>query len=143
MTELLDPISFVRGPAWKNRFMLAPLTNLQSHPDGQLSDEEFRWLTKRAAGGFGLVMTCAAHVQRVGNGFPGQLGIFSDDHLPGLTRLAAEIKRLGSVSSAQLHHAGLRSPEALIGEKPVGPSADAETGARALSTAEVEQLAED
>src|SRR6185312_10497801 len=30
-----------------------------------------------------------------------------------------------------------------IGEKPVGPSEDAETGARALSTAEVEQLAED
>jgi 2,4-dienoyl-CoA reductase-like NADH-dependent reductase (Old Yellow Enzyme family) len=108
-----------------------------------MSDEEFRWLTKRAEGGFGLVMTCAAHVQRIGNGFPGQLGIFSDDHLPGLTRLAAEIKRLGSVSSAQLHHAGIRSPEALIGEKPVGPSEDAETGARALSTAEVEQLAED
>lgn len=143
MTDLLDPISFVRGPAWKNRFMLAPLTNLQSHADGRLSDEEFRWLTFRAKGGFGLVMTCAAHVQRVGNGFPGQLGNFGDEHLAGLTRLAAEIKQLGSVSSVQLHHAGIRSPEALIGEKPVGPSEDAETGARALSTAEVEQLAED
>ena len=41
-----------------------PLTNLQSHPDGRLSDEEFHWLTFRAKGGFGLVMTCAAHVQR-------------------------------------------------------------------------------
>ena len=143
MTDLNSPMTLVRGPAWKNRFMLAPLTNLQSHPDGRLSDEEFRWLTKRAEGGFGLVMTCAAHVQRIGNGFPGQLGVFSDDHLPGLTRLAAEIKRLGSVSSVQLHHAGIRSPEALIGEKPVGPSEDAETGARALSTAEVDQLAED
>jgi 2,4-dienoyl-CoA reductase-like NADH-dependent reductase (Old Yellow Enzyme family) len=143
MTDLLDPISFVRGPAWKNRFMLAPLTNLQSHADGRLSDEEFRWLTFRAKGGFGLVMTCAAHVQRVGNGFPGQLGVFSDDHLAGLTRLAAEIKAQGAVSSVQLHHAGIRSPEALIGEKPVGPSEDAETGARALSTAAVEQLAED
>jgi 2,4-dienoyl-CoA reductase-like NADH-dependent reductase (Old Yellow Enzyme family) len=143
MTDLLDPISFVRGPAWKNRFMLAPLTNLQSHLDGRLSDEEFRWLTFRAKGGFGLVMTCAAHVQRIGNGFPGQLGNFSDDHLPGLTRLAAEIKRLGAVSSVQLHHAGIRSPKALIGEQPVGPSEDAETGARALSTAEVEQLGED
>src|SRR5215469_12987914 len=143
MTELLDPITFKRGPAWRNRFMLAPLTNSQSHADGRLSDEEFRWLTFRAKGGFGLVMTCAAHVQRVGNGFPGQLGDFGDEHLPGLTRLAAEIKRLGAVSSVQLHHAGIRSPEALIGEKPVGPSDDAETGARALSTAEVEQLTED
>jgi 2,4-dienoyl-CoA reductase-like NADH-dependent reductase (Old Yellow Enzyme family) len=143
MTDLLSPMTLVRGLAWKNRFMLAPLTNLQSHLDGRLSDEEFRWLTFRAKGGFGLVMTCAAHVQRIGNGFPGQLGNFSDDHLPGLTRLAAAIKAQGAVSSVQLHHAGIRSPEALIGEKPVGPSEDAETGARALSTGEVEQLAED
>ena len=143
MTDLNDPISFVRGPAWKNRFMLAPLTNCQSHPDGRLSDEEFHWLTLRATGGFGLVMTCAAHVQRVGQGFPGQLGVFSDDHLPGLTRLAAKIRAEGSASSVQLHHAGIRSPEALIGERPHGPSEDAETGARALTTAEVEQLIED
>jgi 2,4-dienoyl-CoA reductase-like NADH-dependent reductase (Old Yellow Enzyme family) len=143
MTDLSEPMTLKRGPAWRNRFMLAPLTNCQSHPDGRLSDEEFHWLTMRAKGGFGLVMTCAAHVQRIGNGFPGQLGVFSDDHLPGLTRLAAAIKAEGAVSSVQLHHAGIRSPEALIGEKPVGPSVDAETGARALSTGEVEQLTED
>jgi len=123
--------------------MLAPLTNGQSHADGRLSDDEFRWLTWRAAGGFGLVMTCAAHVQRVGQGFAGQLGFFSDDQLPGLTRLAAEIKALGAVSSAQLHHAGIRSPAALTGEAPRGPSDDAETGARALTEREVEELIED
>jgi 2,4-dienoyl-CoA reductase-like NADH-dependent reductase (Old Yellow Enzyme family) len=143
MTDLLSPMTLTRGPTWKNRLMLAPLTNCQSHADGTLSDEEFHWLTMRAKGGFGLVMTCAAHVQRIGQGFPGQLGVFSDDHLPGLTRLAAEIKAQGSVSSVQLHHAGLRSPEALIGERPVGPSEDKETNTRALSTAEVEQLTED
>ena len=143
MTDLLSPMTLTRGPAWKNRLMLAPLTNTQSHPDGRLSDEEFHWLTLRAAGGFGLVMTCAAHVQRIGQGFPGQLGVFSDDHLPGLTRLATEIKARGAVSSVQLHHAGLRSPEALIGERPVGPSEDAETNTRALSTGEVEALTDD
>ncbi|MGH6955570.1 MAG: NADH:flavin oxidoreductase, partial [Caulobacteraceae bacterium] len=83
MTDLTQPMTLTRGPTWRNRFMLAPLTNCQSHPDGRLSDEEFRWLTLRGEGGFGLVMTCAAHVQRVGQGFPGQLGVFSDDHLPG------------------------------------------------------------
>ncbi|HEY3887778.1 MAG TPA: NADH:flavin oxidoreductase, partial [Caulobacteraceae bacterium] len=143
MTDLSQPLSLTRGPAWKNRFMLAPLTNLQSHVDGTLSDDEFNWLTYRATGGFGLVMTCAAHVQRVGQGFPGQLGVFSDDHLPGLTRLAAKIKSEGAVSSVQLHHAGIRSPAALIGEQPRGPSEDAETGARALTLGEVEDLIED
>jgi len=143
MSRLFEPLSFVRGPAMKNRFMLAPLTNLQSHEDGRLSDEEFRWLTMRAEGGFGLTMTCAAHVQAQGQGFPGQLGIFSDVHLPGLTRLASTIRAQGSVAIAQLHHAGIRSPKDLIGTIPVGPSDDKETGARGLTAAEVEQLTED
>ena len=73
MPSLNDKLTFTRGPAMKNRFMLAPLTNLQSHPDGVLSDDEYKWLTMRAEGGFGLTMTCAASVQFAGLGFPGQL----------------------------------------------------------------------
>ena len=143
MNELFEPLSFSRGPAMKNRFMLAPLTNSQSHPDGVLSDVEARWLTMRAEGGFGLTMTCAAHVQAVGQGFPGQLGVFGDEHLPGLTGLAREIRTNGSLSSVQLHHAGMRSPRELIGEDPVCPSVNEEFGARALSTDEVAGLIED
>ncbi|WP_309088389.1 NADH:flavin oxidoreductase [Phenylobacterium sp.] len=140
--SLFDPLPLKHGKPLKNRFMLAPLTNCQSHPDGRLSDEEFHWLTMRAEGGFGLTMTCAAHVQRQGQGFPGQLGVFGDEHLEGLTRLAAAINATGSRSSVQLHHAGNRSPKDLVGQ-PVSASDDPETGARGLTTAEVEQLVED
>ena len=101
----------------KNRFMLAPLTNSQSHEDGIMSEEEFHWLTMRSKGGFGLTMTCAAHVQAIGKGFPGQLGVFSDDHLEGLIRLAKEIKSNNSLAIVQLHHAGMRSPKELIREE--------------------------
>jgi len=141
MTSLFSPLTLAHGPAWKNRFMLAPLTNTQSHPDGVLSDVEYNWLTLRAKGGFGLTMTCAAHVQAVGQGFPGQLGAFDDKHLEGLVRLAAGIKAHGSVSSLQIHHAGNRSPKELVGT-PVCPSDDTKTGARALTLAEVEALRE-
>ena len=143
MNSLFDPLTFIRGPSMKNRFMLAPLTNLQSHDDGVLSDEEFNWLTMRAKGGFGLTMTCAAHVQATGQGFPGQLGIFGNEHLKGLTRLAAAIKAQDSVAICQLHHAGMRSPAELIGATPVCPSDNEETGARALSHAEVIALRDD
>jgi len=142
LADLFSPLTLAHGPALKNRFMLAPLTNLQSHPDGTLSDDEFKWLTLRAKGGFGLTMTCAAHVQAVGQGFPGQLGVFGDQHVAGLTRLAAEIKRHHSVAALQLHHAGNRSPKDLVGT-PVSASDDPETGARGLSLGEVEQLVED
>ena len=126
-----------------NRFMLAPMTNTQSHEDGRLSDDEFNWLTMRAQGGFGLTMTCASHVQAIGKGFPGQLGIFGDEHLAGHQRLAAAIKQAGSLAVIQLHHAGIRSPQELIGEAPVGPSDHEKSGSRALSTEEVYTLRDD
>ena len=143
MSQLFEPVSFTRGKAMPNRFMLAPLTNSQSHEDGTLSDAEYQWLSMRAEGGFGCTMTCAAHVQAIGKGFPGQLGIFSDDHLPRLRQLANKINSCNSVSIVQLHHAGNRSPKDVIGTDPVCPSDDPKSGARALSTAEVEQLTED
>ena len=109
----------------------------------ELSDDEYHWLTLRAQGSFGATLTCASHVQAQGQGFPGQLGCWSDAHLPGLTRLAAGIKAAGSNAYVQLHHAGMRSPRDLIGTQPVCPSDDAETGARALTLDEVERLKDD
>ena len=43
---------------------------------------------------------CAAHVQAIGQGFPGQLGIFSDKHTEGLTGLASAIRAEGSLAVA-------------------------------------------
>jgi 2,4-dienoyl-CoA reductase-like NADH-dependent reductase (Old Yellow Enzyme family) len=82
-------------------------------------------------------------VQARGQGFPGQLGVFAERHVAGLTRLAEGIRARGSLAMVQLHHAGMRSPAALIGTRPVGPSDDATTGARELTLAEIEQLAGD
>ncbi len=127
----------------KNRFMLAPLTNQQSHEDGRISDEEYRWLTMRAKGGFGVTMTCASHVQAIGKGFPGQLGIWDDMHIPGLTRLVDTIHSYDSIAISQLHHAGMRSPAEVIGTTPVCPSDNEKTGARGLTHAEVKQLIAD
>jgi 2,4-dienoyl-CoA reductase-like NADH-dependent reductase (Old Yellow Enzyme family) len=143
VTGLLDPLDFIRGPGMKNRFMLAPLTNCQSHEDGTLSEEEFRWLTMRAEGGFGLTMTCATHVQARGQGFPGQLGVFDDRHIEGHARLASAIRSFGSLAVCQLHHAGLRAPADLIGEAPVAPSDHEKSGARGLNADEVGRLVDD
>lgn len=142
MTDVFKPIKLGQSVA-KNRFFLAPLTNTQSHEDGILSDDEYHWLTMRAKGGFAMTMTCAAHVQAVGQGFPGQLGIFGDQHIDGLTRLAQGINVEDSISIVQLHHAGMRTPAELIGGTPVCPSDHEETGSRGLSTREVEQLRDD
>ncbi len=132
MTDLSAPLPLKSGAVLKNRFVLAPLTNLQSHPDGVLSEDEFTWLTMRAAGGFGLVHTCAASVQESGLGFPGQLGFHDEKHMPGLTRLAGAIREHGALAIAQLHHGGLRSIK-----NPKAPSADEKLGAEAMTLDEI------
>jgi 2,4-dienoyl-CoA reductase-like NADH-dependent reductase (Old Yellow Enzyme family) len=142
-TKTDQPVAFKSGAVMPNRFMLAPLTNQQSHENGALSEDEFRWLTLRAKGGFGLVMTCASHVQKIGKGFSGQLGIFSDDLMDGHKRLAAKIKSYGSLAVIQLHHAGMRSPYDVIKEKAVCPSESKKHNARALNLSEITKLRED
>lgn len=143
MKNLDDHIVFPCGAVMNNRFMLAPMTNTQSHEDGTLSEDEFHWLTMRAKGGFGLVMTCASHVQEIGKGFPGQLGIFDDKHIEGHRKLAQAIKQEGSLAVVQLHHAGMRAPKEIINTNPVAPSQLEEFDTRALTLEEVKQVRDD
>ena len=137
------PLTFPCGKTMRNRFMLAPMTNQQSHTDGTLSDDECNWLVKRAAGGFGLVMTCASHVQAQGQCWPGQLGIFADYHLEGHQRLTQALQSQGSLAVVQLHHGGMRSPNELVGTTSVAPSENEPHEARALTPAEVASLRDD
>jgi 2,4-dienoyl-CoA reductase-like NADH-dependent reductase (Old Yellow Enzyme family) len=140
--RLFEPLTFARGPAAANRLMLSPMTSDQALPDGSVTDDELRWLGMRAEGGFGFIMTSACYVQPQGKGGPGQFGIWSDDHVEGYARLAAVIKPHVGMTALQLHHAGYRAPRRCVAQA-VGPSDDSESGARGLTTAEVEQLAED
>lgn len=106
-----------------NRIALAPLTNLQSNTDGTLSDDEFKWLQRRAKEGFGLISTCAAYVAEDGKGWDGELGIAHDSHLAGLTRLAAGIHAYNSLALVQIFHGGARSPQECTGTQPWSASA--------------------
>ncbi|MFP5415873.1 MAG: NADH:flavin oxidoreductase [Actinomycetes bacterium] len=142
MASLNDALALRHGRPLPNRLGLAPMTNRQSHLDGTLSDDEIRWLVARARGGFGLTVTAAAYVHAAGQVWPGQLGVSSDAHLAGLERLAGAIRAAGSVSSVQLHHGGVKAIAAVTGQAVVGPWADAQTGVRALTTIEVEQVVE-
>jgi 2,4-dienoyl-CoA reductase-like NADH-dependent reductase (Old Yellow Enzyme family) len=124
----------------KNRFILAPQTTTQSNPDGTLGDADFNYLAMRAKGGFGMVLTCAAHVQEDGQAWPGQLGVWSDKHVEGLSRLARAIQKEGSLAIVQLHHGGIKADEQITGRAPLSPSDDPESGAREISVSEIHEL---
>ena len=112
-----------------NRLAVAPMTNQQSLADGSHGDDELAWLGRRADGGFGMVATCAAYVARDGKAWDGQLGVDRDDQLPGLSRLAARIRRTGAVAIAQLFHGGVRAASRLTGEQVWSASTWQEDGA--------------
>lgn len=137
-----DHVRLAHGPAWANRYALAPMTNKQSHDDGTLSETEYQWLVARGRGGFAVVKTCAAYVADTGRTWTGQLGIASDEHLPGLSRLAQGLRATGTRSLVQLHHGGVRADPGLAG-RIVAPYDDPETGTIAMSSREVDQMVAD
>ncbi|TVQ23260.1 MAG: NADH:flavin oxidoreductase, partial [Spirochaetaceae bacterium] len=127
----------------RNRAALAAMTNKQSNDDGTLSDEELHWLRRRAEGGFGLIATCAANVVPEAKTWDGELGIYDDAHIPGLTRLAEALHEAGSAAVVQIFHGGYRVPSSISGEQPVSCTAftiesEGFEQPRELSTAEVE-----
>ncbi|KAF9874927.1 nadh: flavin oxidoreductase nadh oxidase [Colletotrichum karsti] len=140
--DLFAPLSLKRGPALKSRILLAPLTNWQCHDDGTVSEDEVNWLERCAAGGFSMVMTCAANIHPSGKAFPGQMGIYHDRHLEGLRRVADVIRSHGAVSSVQIHHGGHRANPEFVRDR-VGPSDDSTAGVRGLSLEEVEAVRDD
>jgi len=132
-----DALTFISGKKMPNPFMLAPLTNMQSNDDGTLSEAEYKWLTMRAMGGFGLTMTCATFAEQSGKGFDGQLAAVDDNHMAGLTRLAAGIKQYDSLAYTQIIHGGMRTFKEFTGQQPVGPSANEEFKSRAMTLDEI------
>jgi 2,4-dienoyl-CoA reductase-like NADH-dependent reductase (Old Yellow Enzyme family) len=142
MTTTDESVQLTHGPAWANRYALAPMTNKQSHDDGTLSEMEYQWLVARGRGGFGAVKTCATYVAHAGQAWAGQLGIATDEHLTGLTRLAKELQALGTKALVQLHHGGLRADPALAGRL-VAPFDDPKTGATEMSVKDVQHMVED
>jgi 2,4-dienoyl-CoA reductase-like NADH-dependent reductase (Old Yellow Enzyme family) len=142
---LTDPVTFPCGQQTKNRVALAALTNQQSPDDGLLSDDEERWLRRRAEGGFGIVTTCAAFVTPSAKGFDGQLGVATAAHTERLRPLARAIQASGALGLVQLYHGGVRSPSRLTGAQPVSASAfsldeDGFEAPRALDLAELPAL---
>lgn len=100
----------MRGVGVRNRLGVSPMCMYSCEGcDGMASDWHLVHLGARASGGFGLVMTEATAVVPEGRISPQDLGIWSDDHVPGLKRVTDFLRSQGAVSAIQLAHAGKKS----------------------------------
>lgn len=106
----------------KNRAVMPAMGTGYADPHGRVTERLISYLRRRAEGGVGLVITEVCAVDAGGKGFPNELGVYDDSFLPGLSRLADEVKKAGAAVALQLHHAGRETLTAFIGRNPVAPS---------------------
>ena len=107
MTHLFDPLA-IRDITFANRAFVSPMCQYSS-TDGYANDWHFVHLGSRAVGGAGLVLTEATAVVPEGRISPQDLGIWMDDHVEPLARVARFIHEQGSVAGIQLAHAGRKA----------------------------------
>ena len=104
---LFDPLQ-LRELTLKNRIIVSPMCQYSSH-DGFANDWHFVHLGARAVGGAGLVFTEATAVTSEGRISPEDLGLWKDEHVAELSRIARFIDAQGSVAGMQLAHAGRKA----------------------------------
>ena len=104
MPHLFSPLTF-GDVTFKNRIAVSPMCQYSSI-DGFATDWHMVHLGSRAVGGAALVFTEAAAVEARGPISPQDLGIWKDEHVPMLARIASFIEGQGAVPGIQLAHAG-------------------------------------
>lgn len=77
--------------------------------DGFATDWHLVHLGSRAVGGAALVIAEATAVSPEGRISPGDLGIWKNDHIEPLQKIAAFIQQQGAVAGIQLAHAGRKA----------------------------------
>ncbi|MFE4756764.1 NADH:flavin oxidoreductase [Streptomyces mirabilis] len=105
LAPLFQPLSFGRRSA-RNRLVLAPMSVGYANPDGTVTEKEVEHYARRAQGGVGVVVTENFAVSAAGRQMPLQTLVSDESQLPGLSRLASEVKRHGALAVVQIVHAG-------------------------------------
>jgi len=147
----------LRSVSFANRIGVSPMCQYSSQ-DGFATDWHLVHLGARAQGGAGLVILEASAVTPEGRISSGDLGIWKDEHIPALQRIAGFIHSQGARAGIQLAHAGRKASmsvpfggERLLspaegGWQPVAPSALAFSSAyaipQALDLAGIDAIAE-
>jgi 2,4-dienoyl-CoA reductase-like NADH-dependent reductase (Old Yellow Enzyme family) len=104
---LFTPIS-LRDVQLKNRVVISPMCQY-SAKDGLANEWHLVHLGKFAQGGAGVVFVEATAVHPHGRITHGDMGIWSDAHVPPLKRIADFVKSQGAVPAMQLAHAGRKA----------------------------------
>jgi 2,4-dienoyl-CoA reductase-like NADH-dependent reductase (Old Yellow Enzyme family) len=102
--DLLSPLT-IRSVTLRNRIVMSPMCQY-SADNGLANDWHLVNLGSRAAGGVGLVMVEASAVTPEGRITPKDMGIWGEQHIEPLARIARFVHSQGAIAGIQLAHAG-------------------------------------
>ncbi|MEK3885866.1 NADPH dehydrogenase NamA [Bacillus sp. FSL K6-3431] len=107
--KLFEPYT-IKNITLKNRIVMSPMCMYSSeHEDGMVESWHYTHYTSRAVGQAGLIMVEATAVTPQGRISPQDLGIWSDDHINGLSKLTKMVKEHGAAAGIQIAHAGRKA----------------------------------
>ena len=130
----------IKGKNIRNRVVMPPMVYFgRAGNDGLVTQQHIDHYMARAKGGTGLIIVEAACVHPEGRLSNDQLGIWSDEHIPGLKAIVDACHQYGAVVMIQIHHAGIKSPTSVT-DRPVAPSPVEGNTACELTVEEIEEI---
>lgn len=107
--NLFSPMT-IRNLTLKNRIVMSPMCMYSSdQADGHVKNWHIVHYTSRAVGQVGLIIVEATAVTPQGRISPYDLGIWHDEHVPGLRQLTELAHEQGAAIGIQLAHAGRKA----------------------------------
>ncbi|MFR0713587.1 NADH:flavin oxidoreductase/NADH oxidase [Enterobacterales bacterium BD_CKDN230030183-1A_HGKHYDSX7] len=107
MSKLFSPFT-LKSVTLRNRIAVPPMCQY-SAVAGFVNEWHINHYAALGRGGAGLVIVEATAVSPEGRITPGCTGLWSDDHVRGMTEVASAIKRGGAVPGIQIAHAGRKA----------------------------------
>ena len=120
MPRLLDPLK-VGSLEFKNRIVMPPMGTRYADTKGEVTEKLLKHYVDRSSN-LGLLIVEHSYVAPQGKVGTNQLGIYSNDMIPGLTRLVEAVHEKGTPIAIQLNHGGGTSNSEVTGSQPVAPS---------------------
>jgi 2,4-dienoyl-CoA reductase-like NADH-dependent reductase (Old Yellow Enzyme family) len=126
-----------------NRMMRSATAERMADTAGYPRQQYYDLYRNLAAGGIGLIVTGHMYVHPSGKCHPEMTGIYSDDHIPGLAKLADVIHGEGGKVVVQINHGGMQCAKDAVNGT-IAPSAINEEflpqPAREMTVDEIEML---
>lgn len=122
MPQLFSPMKIGRMEL-RNRFVRSATFEGMASESGEVTDPVLKLYRNLAKGEPGLIVTGYFYVNEIGKAAPNQIGIHSDQMIPGLKRLVQEVHEQDGKIVFQLVHAGRQTTRKFTGHLPIGPSA--------------------